>query len=64
MACESSRTTGRKQEEDARGDYSRPFRAESSHRGLRSLPAKGDRATVSTAGLCAHRLPDQDTGLR
>ena len=33
MACELSRTTGRKQEEDAReGAEARPFRAESSHR--------------------------------
>jgi putative transposase len=43
MACESSRTTGRKQEEDAARAEARPFRAESSHRPVAHDPGSATR---------------------
>lgn len=53
MACGSSRTAGRKQEEDARGAEARPFRAESSHL---------LRVWISEAVVFAHSAEFQKAG--
>ncbi|MBR0899141.1 transposase [Bradyrhizobium tropiciagri] len=50
MACESSRTAGRKQEEDAREGGSSAFRAESSHQ--RTRRNQGQGCFCGTRKLC------------